>query len=104
MVRHGRKAPRRHTIKLSNHMETPTQNVTPVALDRLVRLYRRTSAAASKSNALLQECSKMEEELFGTTRNDTDRDELIDRLEYGSGGGSSFSVQEIREIWNLPNS
>jgi hypothetical protein len=84
-------------------METPTQNVTPVALDRLVRLYRRASAAALKSNALLQECSEMEKELFGTTRNDTDRDELIDRLEYASGGGSRFTVREIREIWNLPN-
>jgi hypothetical protein len=85
-------------------MEATTHTVTPVALDRLVRLYRRTSAATSKSNALLQECSEMEKELFGTTRNDTDRDELIDRLEYGSGGGSRFSVREIREIWNLPHS
>jgi len=36
-VRHGRKAPLRHTIKLSNNMETPTHTATPVALDRLVR-------------------------------------------------------------------
>ena len=84
-------------------METPTHTATPVALDRLVRLYRRTSAAVSKSNRLLHECSEMEQELFGETRNDTDRDELIDRLEYASGGGSKFSVREIREIWNLPN-
>ena len=85
-------------------METSTHAATPVDLDRLVRLYRRASAAASKSNDLLQQCSKMEEGLFGATRNDTNRDELIDRLEYSSGGGSKFSVREIREIWNLPNS
>ena len=36
-VRHGRTTPLRLKIKLSNPMENPNQNATPVALDRLVR-------------------------------------------------------------------
>ena len=36
-MRHGRKSPRRLTIKLSNHMETPTHTAPPVDLDRLIR-------------------------------------------------------------------
>lgn len=35
-MRHGRTAPLRLTIKLSNYMETPTHTAPPVDLDRLV--------------------------------------------------------------------
>lgn len=35
-MRHGRTPPLRLTIKLSNHMETPTHAAPPVDLDRLV--------------------------------------------------------------------
>lgn len=38
-MRHGRTTPLRHTIKLSNYMETQTHTAQPVALDRLVRLW-----------------------------------------------------------------
>ena len=36
-MRHGRTAPARLTIPLSNHMETPTHDAPPVDLHRLVR-------------------------------------------------------------------
>ena len=72
-------------------------------LDQLVRLYRRTSAACAKSNDLLNRCSAIEEELFGISRGDTDRDQLIDNLEYASGGGANFTLEDVMDIWGEPN-
>lgn len=72
-------------------------------LDQLVRLYVRTSVACAKSNDLLNRCSLLEEELFGTTRGDTDMDQLIDRLEYASSGGDDFTLEDVMEIWGEPN-
>lgn len=45
---HRRTAPARRKIKLSNHMETPNRNATPVDLDRLVRLYADARGFASQ--------------------------------------------------------
>lgn len=74
------------------------------SLPRLVRLYRQTAKACAKSNRLLKECSDLEEEIFGTTRNDSNLDALIDTLEYSSGP-SELTVNQVREIWSdhLPN-
>jgi hypothetical protein len=84
-------------------MKTPATSTVPTSasLRRLIQLYERAAKASGKANGLLQKASELEQELFGTTRGDTDRDELIDALEYAQGEGGDFTIEEVSRIWGL---
>lgn len=71
------------------------------SIKELVGLYNETARISRKANNLLEQASNLEEKIFGASRNDTDRDELIDRLEYSSGYKEDFTVEEVCEIWGI---
>jgi len=85
-VRHGRTAPARLTIQLSNHMETPTHTAPPVALHRLVHPLTDHGGVSIYLGDCLDIMPQLENDSF---------DAVVTDPPYSSGGRTQAAARNV---------